>query len=309
MWIFRSDVISGIPQGSVLGPILFTLYINDLPSTLSNPSMLFADDTKIFCHIPRNNGSPNIDSLQEDINKLVVWSSKWQLLFNFSKCKSLHLGRFNPGHVYNMNVHNIERVSKEKDLGVIIDEQLMFHEHTSYATSKANRIIGIIKKTFTNMTSDIFLNLYKTLVCPQLEYVNAIWGPFYITDQIKVENVQRAATRLIPSIRHLSYELRLRTLDLPSLKYRRLRGDMINVYRFLHNIFNLDQSQFFIIDVLSRTRGHPFKLYKQQILNDVRANVFSQRVINCWNNLPKEVVTAPTVSLFKTRCDTFYQDT
>ena len=80
------------------------------------------------------------------------------------------------------------------------------------------------------MTSDTFLNLYKTLVRPQLEYGNTIWGPFYTTDQIKVENVQRAATRLIPSIRHLSHEQRLLTLDLPSLKYRRLHGDMINVY-------------------------------------------------------------------------------
>ena len=160
-----------------------------------------------------------------------------------------------------MNSHKIEKVSKEKDLGVIIEEQLKFHEHTSSAISKANHTIGIIKKTFANMTSDTFLNLYQTLVRPQSEYGNTILGPFYTTYQIKVENVQRAATKLIPSIRHLSYEQRLCTLNLPSLKYRCLCGDMIKFYRLLHNIFNLDQSQFFTIDVLSRTRGHPFKLY------------------------------------------------
>ena len=86
---------------------------------------------------------------------------------------------------------------------------------------------------------------------------------------------------------------------LPSLQHRRLQGDMINVYRLLHNMFNLDQAQFFTLDVSSRTRGHPFKLYKQQILKDVRANVFSQRVINNWNKLPKKVVTSPTLTLFK----------
>ena len=114
------------------------------------------------------------------------------------------------------------------------------------------------------MTTDTFLNLYKTLVHPQLENGNIIWGAFYIIDQGKVENVQRAATRLLPSIRHLSYEQRLCTLNFPSLKYRQLCGDMINVYRPYHNMFNLDQSQFFILDVSSKTRDHPFKLFKQQ---------------------------------------------
>ena len=303
-----SDVISGIPQGSVLGPILFSIYINDLPSSLSNSTLLFADDTKIYCRIPRINNSVNIESLQQDIDRLVTWSAKWQLPFNLSKCTVLHLGKFNPRHVYNMNGHSIEEVSKEKDLGVMIDEQLKFHDQTSYVTSKANRTIGIIKKTFMNINTDTFLNLYKALIRPQLEYANVIWGPFYSVDQNKVENVQRAATRMIPSIRHLSYEQRLRILNLPSLKHRRLRGDMINVYRLLHNMFNLDQAQFFTIDASSRTRGHSFKLYKQQLFKDVRANVFSQRVINNWNKLPTEVVTSSNLSLFKTRCDAFYQE-
>jgi len=117
-----------------------------------------------------------------------------------------------------MDGHSIEEVSKEKDLEVIIDEHLKFHEHTSYI---ANHVIGIIRKTFTNLSSDTFLSLYKSLVCLQLEYGNAIWGPFYSVDQTKVENVQRTATRLVPSIRHLSYEQRLRALDLPSLKIKR----------------------------------------------------------------------------------------
>jgi len=123
-------------------------------------------------------------------------------------------------------------------------------------------------------------------VCLQLDYGNAIWGPFYSVDQTKVENIRRAATRLVPFIRLLSYEQRLRALDLPSLKYRRLRGDMINVFRLLHNLFNLDVTQLFILNHSSRTRDHTFK---EQIFQDVRANSFSQRVINSWNRLPTEV--------------------
>jgi len=99
-----SDVISGIPQGSVLGPILFTIYINDLPS---NSTLLFADDTKITYLEAK--------CLLQDFNKLTAWSLKWQLPFNIFKCKSLHLGRFNPRHVYNMNGHSIEK--KKKILG------------------------------------------------------------------------------------------------------------------------------------------------------------------------------------------------
>jgi len=165
-----------------------------------------------------------------------------------------------------MNGHSIEKVFEEKDLGVIIDEQLKFHEHTSYVTNKANRTIGIIRKTFLNLSANTFLNLYKALVCPQLEYGNAIWGPFYSVDQTKIENVQRAATTLVSSIRHLSYEQRLRTLDLPSLKYRRLHGDTINVYSLLHSIFNLDQTLFFTINYSSRTRGHTSNSLKSKFL-------------------------------------------
>jgi len=112
----------------------------------------------------------------------------------------------------------------------------------------------------------------------------------------------------VPSIRQLSYDQRLRALDLPSLKYRRLHGDIINVYRLLHNLFNLEVTHFFTLNHLSRTRGHTFKLLKEQIFKDVRANSFSQRVINSWNCLPTEVVTAPSLGVFKTKLDTFYRN-
>ena len=89
MW---TDVVSGVPQGSVLGPIYFLIYINDLSKMLFNPCLLFADDTKIYCHI-RNEG--DIYQLQQEIDKLLRWSERWQMPFNISKCKNLHIGRTN----------------------------------------------------------------------------------------------------------------------------------------------------------------------------------------------------------------------
>ena len=128
------------------------------------------------------------------------------------------------------------RVSNEKDLGITIDSLMKFHIQTSLVTSKALRSVGIIKKSFMSLTKETFLCLYKAIIRPQLEYGNVIWGPFSVLDQAKVERVQRRTTKLVPSIKHLSYQQRLEVLNLPSLKYRRLRGDMITVYNIFHNI-------------------------------------------------------------------------
>ena len=132
-----SDVYSGIPQGSVLGPILLSLYINDLPKALQNQVLMFADDTKLFHRLQRNNSTYDIINLQQDIDSLVKWSNEWQLPFNVSKCKSLHLGRSNPNHIYRIQNRIVDQVTEEKDLGVIINNQMKFHQHTSIAASKA----------------------------------------------------------------------------------------------------------------------------------------------------------------------------
>ena len=194
-----SDVTSGIPQGSVLGPILFSLYINDLPDIILHQVLMFADDTKLFRRISRNNSVDDIASMQRDIDSLVLWSNKWQLSFNVSKCKFLHLGRSAPDRTYQIQNQIIEQVTAEKDLGIIIDNQMKFHQHVSFAASKAMRMIGVIRKTFCSISIDTFPSLYNTLIRPHLEYGNVIWGPFYVLDQNRIENVQRAATRLVSS--------------------------------------------------------------------------------------------------------------
>jgi len=109
----------------------------------------------------------------------------WQLPFNFSKCTALHLGKFNPRYVYNMNGHSIEEVSKEKDLARS-DNWWAVKVSWSYIVYVTNRTIGIIKKTFVNMNTDTFLTLYRALICLQLEYANVIWGPFKIKTKFKM---------------------------------------------------------------------------------------------------------------------------
>ena len=115
-----SDVTSGIVQGSVLGPILFSLYINDLPDLIHNQVLMFADDTKLFSRIHRGNSAHDIISMQHDIDSLVLWSKKWQLQFNVSKCKFFHLGRSVLDHTYQIGNQTIEQVTEERDLGVLL---------------------------------------------------------------------------------------------------------------------------------------------------------------------------------------------
>ena len=137
------------------------------------------------------------------------------------------MGRTNPNHVYSMAGCDIEQTNEERDLGVLVDNQLKFHNHTFTAISKARRLLGLISKSFINLSPLVFLQLYKTIVRPCLEYGNIICGPNYKVDEDLIEKVQRKATKLVPTIRHLSYEDRLKYLGLPAIKYRRHRGDMI----------------------------------------------------------------------------------
>ena len=181
------DVLSGIPQGSVIGPILFVIFINDLPSHVKNNTCkLFADDCKLFGNVETKEES----TVQTDLTCLENWSKIWQQPFNAKKCKAMHLGTNNPKLVYNLNGHSLENTESEKDLGVLIDNSLKFHHQTAAATKKANQILGIIKKSYETRDRFTMTTLYKTMVRPHLEYGNLIWGPFNTGDKKSVESVQ-----------------------------------------------------------------------------------------------------------------------
>ena len=164
-------VKSGIPQGSVLGPILFVCFINDLPDIVESMCQLFADDAKLF---RSTKTSGDVITLQNDINKLMAWSKEWQLPFNVDKCKSLHIGRSNSRNHYEMGGEKLGQLCEQKDLGVLVDDQLKFHKHTAAAVKKANSILGLVKKTFALLDSNTVPTLYTSLVRPHLEYGNVV---------------------------------------------------------------------------------------------------------------------------------------
>ena len=193
------NITSGIPQGSVLGPILFLIFINDMPKVIQCLVKFFADDARLYQIIKC---SQDINELQGDIGNSKDWSIIWKMLFNIKKCKHLHLGSITTDGRYFMpsdtgNVM-IEKVEEEKDLGVTIDSKLNFRQHIASKVSIVNRNLGIIFRTFTYLSQEKFLNLSKSMVRQHLEYASVIWSPFCKKDKIMLENTQRRATRLIP---------------------------------------------------------------------------------------------------------------
>ena len=291
----ETKVLSGIPQGSILGPILFTIFINDLPDNMECSCKIFADDTKIY------NSTDNNDKLQRDLDRMIDWSNTWNLHFNASKCKVVHFGIKNPMYSYNMKTDNdtvtLQTSEEEKDLGVTFDHSLKFDRHITNAISKANKMLGIIKRSFTFRDKDTLTRLYKTLVRPHLEYANTVWHPLLKRQSISIEKVQRRATRLVKSIRHLSYEERLKQLHLPSLKFRRLRGDLIQTYKIFKGLDHIEGEHFFQLVDNGKTRNSFQKIFKKRAVSNIRRNSFSNRITPIWNSLTQDTKNTGSINV------------
>ena len=295
-WI---DVTSGVPQGSVLGPLLFILYANDLELGINCKVYKFADDTKVAVQV--RNWQDNFMG-QKDLDRLLGWADKWDMQFNEDKCKILHLGSNNPKFSYNMNGTWLESIEAEKDLGVYIDNKLKFSRQCLEARNKANRMLGFISRNVAHKSKEVIKTLYNAYVRPHLEYCVQAWSPHFQKDLVMLEKVQRRATRLVSGFRRLDYESRLRELDMYSLERRYKRGDMIEVYKIITGLDNLNVGDFFEFDNDGR-RGHSKKLKVKYARLDIRKFSFSVRVVNLWNSLSEDTVDSDTLDSFKKLLD------
>ena len=226
--------------------------------------------------------------------------------FNADKCQVMHIGKKTLNSQYVLNGSTLKPTESERDLGVLVDKSCKFSEHCNKVANSANAIvliIGMIKRTITCRRKDIMVRLYKALVRPKLEYCVQAWCPYQKKDIEKLENVQARATRLINDCRNLSYEKRLKYTGLTTLSERRIRGDMIEVFKILKGFTKVNFNTWFKLSDNNRTRGHRYKLEKSRSRLDIRKHFFSQRVVNAWNKLPSEVVESESINTFKNKYD------
>jgi hypothetical protein len=300
----EKQVISGVPQGSVLGPILFLIFINDIDKVCSGSTKfsLFADDLKLYSDIDITSASNNNQDLQCSLDKLVVWSLDWQLSINIDKCSVLGLhGRSNKSkHTYVINNCVLQGSNPVRDLGVLIDETLTYKQHINSIVNKAMQRVGVLFRGFVCRDLQFMRKAFVTYIRPLLEFNSIIWSPTTKKYIDLIERVQRRFTKRIPCLQAMGYLERLSYISLQSLELRRLHIDLIYYYKIMKHLTPIDPDDFFTLHVplCSLRQSTPF-VQKPRNASVSLLNSFAYRSINCWNCLSNEIKCISSLHAFK----------
>ena len=294
-------VTSGVPQGTVLGPLLFLTFINDIPSGITSNLRLFADDCLLYRSISSIDDSTR---LQQDLNLLHQWSTKWQMQFNTDKC---HLIRFTrrqkiiDAH-YHLGGSQLSTVDEYPYLGLSFSTDMSWQKHIGKITTKANRMLGLLRRNLRNCPLRIREQAYISLVRPHLEYCSTVWSPHCKKDITKVESIQRQAARFVLQRyqRKDSVTAMLKELEWKSLEWRRNAASLAMLYKIQHNMVAINPSDYLAPMITSNTRNyHPNKLKTITSRTQLYGNSFFPRTVYLWNSLPVVVLTAPTLEVFR----------
>ena len=296
------EVLSGVPQGSVLGPILFLIFINDLGRVARMIDALrkFADDTKLG---QRAETMQERESMQEALDNLCQWADTWGMQFNVGKCKVMHFGHRNLRHKYKMNGQELQETEEEVDIGVMVTKDLKPSGQCRRAARTAQTVLGQLARAFSYRDRHIFMKLYVQYVRPHLEFSVQAWSPWTEADKECLEKVQRRAVGMVSGLAARDYEERLRELGHTTLEERRHQLDMQQVHRILVGKDKVKSETWFKmasdIERVTRAAADPLNLRIPAPRLEVRKNFFSQRVPECWNKIPQDLKQAATAKAFR----------
>jgi len=267
---------------------------------MTNCVKLYADDTKVMSKV--NNSTDKL-ILQKDLQSAYEWSKSWLLEFNLLKCVVMHYGSNNPRHTYEMGPKTLSESSCERDLGVIFSSDLKWKQQVLSCSAKASSMLGRIKRSFVNFNVKLVKTLYTVYVRPLIEFAVPVWNPSLKGDIKHLESIQHRVTRMIPKLKKLPYNERLKKMGLTTLEARRIRGDLIQLFKIFNGLecINLCKKPMFKSEGI--TRGHEQRYAREICTYEPQQNFLTNRSANKWNELPVEAINAKTLNEFKAKID------
>ena len=297
----KVPVTSGVPQGSVLGPSLFILYINDIATKLNSTVRLFADDTVAYLAIK---GSKDAESLQQDLTKLGEWEKKWCMEFHPSKCQVISITkcRNTIEHKYTLHGHQLEHVREAKYLGLNITNDMKWSTHIDKIIGKASRTLGFLKRNLQINQPKLKEQAYKSLVRPLLEYSSTVWDPDTKKDTDRLEMIQRRSARYVlnryrntSSVGSMLQQLKWQTLET-----RRKHARLTMLYKISKQQVDTPGLKSLLQPITRPSRHHNSKAYQiPETSKEYIKNSFFPRTIREWNVLPESAVNSPSIDSFK----------
>jgi len=301
------NVISGVPQGTVLGPVMFLLYINDISEDISSSLRLFADDCIVYRVIK---SEQDHHQLQHDLNLINKWSQIWQMCFNIKKCVILRCYRILSPSIftYTLDDQPISSVDQHSYLGVMFTTNMSFSQHINNISAKATKTLNFLRRNLYKCSKEIKSRAYLSLVRPIVEYASTVWDPYTIKDSNQLEKVQRSAARWALSNYDWRYSVTsmLENLNWPTLKHRRKIARLQIFYKSIYNLTALEIPSYYITTTRLTRRCHDRHFILPTSQTDSYKSSFFPSTIRDWNDLPTTIIESDSLDLFVLKLNQYY---